>query len=185
MREIALYKPLLRVAAAGGVDDGRSTLIGRLLTARRRLLITGVPAHESPDAEIILVDARLGLTRQSRRHAHIAWQMRIRRLIVAVNKMDLVRYEQPVFERIQAAWNALADQLPGSRFHLLPVSALNGDNVVEPSKRMPWYGGMTLLELLETIDTPSWCTDTNAPSCTPRCSSPPPLHAGLCCRAVS
>jgi sulfate adenylyltransferase subunit 1 len=149
-----LCKPLLRVTAAGSMDDGRTTLIGRLLTAGRRFLITDAPSQESPDAEIILVDARLGLTQRSRRQAHVAWQLGVRRLIVAVNKMDLVRYEQEMFERIQTAWNELSGKLPGVRFHLLPVSALQGDNVVEPSPRMPWYGGMTLLELLETIEAP-------------------------------
>ena len=106
-------------------------------------------------AAIILLDAQWGLTRKSRSHANIAWQMGIRHLIAAVDKMDLVRYQQPIFDRIQTAWNELTDQFPGGRFHLLPVSALKGDNIVEPSKRMPWYGGMTLLELLETIDVPT------------------------------
>jgi sulfate adenylyltransferase large subunit len=218
-------KPLLRFTTAGSVDDGKSTLIGRLLhdagsvyddhmdalrasgvnrssgpldfslltdglkaereqgitidvayrhfsTSARRFLIADTPGHEqytrnmatgasTADAAIILVDARHGLTRQSRRHAYIAWLLGIRHLVVAVNKMDLVRFEGAVFERVKAACGELANNLPGASFHLLPISALDGDNVVTRSVRMPWYRGPSLLALLEKIDVPAW--DTEAP----------------------
>ena len=220
----AYEKPLLRFTTAGSVDDGKSTLIGRLLhdansvhddhmealrksavnrstgpldlslltdglqaereqgitidvayrhftTARRRFLIADTPGHEqytrnmatgasTADATVILVDARHGLTAQSRRHAYIAWLLGIRHLLIAVNKMDLVGFDQVVFEGIRTAWNELAVKLPGVICHLLPVSALEGDNVVSRSTRTPWYVGPSLLELLEKIDAPSWDTHT-------------------------
>jgi sulfate adenylyltransferase large subunit len=216
----AQEKSLLRFTTAGSVDDGKSTLIGRLLhdahsvhddhldalrasalnrstgpldfslltdglkaereqgitidvayrhfaTGRRRFLIADTPGHEqytrnmatgasTADAAILLVDARHGVTRQSRRHAYIAWLLGIRHLLIAVNKMDLVRFEREVFERVRHAWDDLAARLPGACFHPLPISALDGDNVVEHSLRMPWYSGPTLLELLETIEAPAW-----------------------------
>jgi sulfate adenylyltransferase subunit 1 (EFTu-like GTPase family) len=246
-------KPLLRFTTAGSVDDGKSTLIGRLLhdahsvhddhlealrrsgvnrstgpldfslltdglkaereqgitidvayrhfaTSRRRFLIADTPGHEqytrnmatgasTADAAIILVDARHGLTAQSRRHAYVASLLGIRHLLIAVNKMDLVGWDREAFERVFSAWERLATKLPGvsplngtspfspvngdcrfrqggkgSRgccFHVLPVSALEGDNVTARSARTPWYGGPTLLELLETIDAPAW--DSSAP----------------------
>jgi sulfate adenylyltransferase large subunit len=221
----AQEKPLLRFTTAGSVDDGKSTLIGRLLhdagsvcddhmealrtssinrstgpfdlslltdglkaereqgitidvayrhfaTPRRRFLIADTPGHEqytrnmatgasTADAAVILVDARRGLTQQSRRHAYIAWLLGIRHLVIAVNKMDLVHFEPGIFERVRKAWGELATKLPGACFHLLPISALEGDNIVARSARMPWYEGPTLLELLETIDAPAW--DTRAP----------------------
>ena len=218
-------KPLLRFTTAGSVDDGKSTLIGRLLhdahsvhddhmealrksglnrstgpldfslltdglkaereqgitidvayrhfaTPRRRFLIADTPGHEqytrnmatgasTADAAIILVDARHGLTAQSRRHAYIAWLLGIRHLLIAVNKMDLVGFDRNVFEGVRMALDELAGKLPGARFHILPVSALEGDNVASRSLRTPWYGGPSLIELLETIDAPAW--DTDAP----------------------
>src|SRR5215472_14012926 len=176
----AQEKPLLRFTTAGSVDDGKSTLIGRLLhdsnsvhddqleairrigvnrssgpldlslltdglkaereqgitidvayrhfaTTRRRFLIADTPGHEqytrnmatgasTAEATIILVDARYGLTRQSRRHAYIAWLLGIRHLLIAVNKMDLVRFERAIFDRARAAWEELASKLPGACF---------------------------------------------------------------------
>ena len=214
--------PLLRITTAGSVDDGKSTLIGRLLhdahsvyddqlealrnsrfnraagpldlslltdglkaereqgitidvayrhfaTSRRRFLVADTPGHaqytrnmatgaSTADAAIILVDARRGLTAQSRRHAYIAWLLGIRQMLIAVNKMDLVCYDGEVFERIRAEWSALSHKLQGACFHLLPVSALEGDNVFVRSKRMPWYVGPSLMELLEDIDAPAWNT---------------------------
>src|SRR5262249_16389410 len=141
-------------------------------TARRRFLIADTPGHEqytrnmatgasTADATVILVDARHGLTAQSRRHAYIAWLLCIRHLLIALNKMDLVEFDQEVFEHVRTAWDKLAVKLPGAIFHLLPISALEGDNVVSRSSRTPWYGGPSLLELLETIDVAAW--DTEAP----------------------
>src|SRR5262245_40158601 len=205
-------KPLLRFTTAGSVDDGKSTLIGRLLhdahsvqddhmealrrsglnrstgpldfslltdglkaereqgitidvayrhfaTPRRRFLIADTPGHEqytrnmatgasTADAAIILVDARHGLTPQTRRHAYIASLLGIRHLLFAVNKMDLVGFDRNVFESVRTALNELTAKLPDVRFHLLPVSALDGDNVARRSTRTPWYGGPSLLELL-------------------------------------
>jgi sulfate adenylyltransferase large subunit len=218
-------KPLLRFTTAGSVDDGKSTLIGRLLhdahsihddqmealrksglnrstgpvdfslltdglkaereqgitidvayrhfaTPRRRFLIADTPGHEqytrnmatgasTADAAVILVDARHGLTAQSRRHAYIAWLLGIRHLLIAVNKMDLVDFDRDVFEHVRTALDEMAGNLPGARLHVLPVSALDGDNVASRSTRTPWYGGPSLIELLETIDAPAW--DTDAP----------------------
>lgn len=218
-------KPLLRFTTAGSVDDGKSTLIGRLLhdahsvhddhmealrrstlnrstgpldfslltdglkaereqgitidvayrhfaTPRRRFLIADTPGHEqytrnmatgasTADAAIILVDARHGLTAQSRRHAYIAWLLGIRHLLIAVNKMDLVGFDRSVFGHVRTALDELELKLPGAHFYVLPVSALDGDNVVKRSARMPWYGGPSLIELLETIDAPAW--DADAP----------------------
>jgi sulfate adenylyltransferase large subunit len=221
----ANQRPLLRFTTAGSVDDGKSTLIGRLLhdansifddqmealrksrlnrspgpldfslltdglkaereqgitidvayrhfaTPRRRFLIADSPGHEqytrnmatgasTADAAIVLVDARHGLTAQSRRHGYIAWLLGIRRLLIAVNKMDLVGFDREVFERIRNAWHELADKLPDAQLDVLPVSSLAGDNVASRSPRTPWYGGPSLMELLETIDAPAW--DTDAP----------------------
>ena len=218
-----ITRPMLRFTTAGSVDDGKSTLIGRLLhdchsvyddhmeslrkspvnrssgavdfslltdglkaereqgitidvayrhfaTPRRRFLIADTPGHEqytrnmatgasTADAAVILVDARHGLTEQSRRHAYIAWLLGIRNLLIAVNKMDLVSFDPTVFEQIREALDALSQKLPNARFHVVPVSALDGDNVVERSLRTPWYGGPSLLELLETIDAPAWDRD--------------------------
>ena len=216
---------MLRLLTAGSVDDGKSTLIGRLLhdansvsddqleairkgrvnrssgpvdfalltdglraereqgitidvayrhcaTPRRRFLIADTPGHEqytrnmatgasTADVAIVLVDARHGLTAQSRRHAYIAWLLGIRRLVIAVNKMDLVGFDSQVFESVCTAWQELAERLPGANFDVLPVSALMGDNVTSRSPRMPWFEGLSLLELLETIDVPAW--DTTCP----------------------
>jgi sulfate adenylyltransferase large subunit len=218
-------KPLLRFTTAGSVDDGKSTLIGRLLhdahsiyddhmeallrsgvnrstgpldfslltdglkaereqgitidvayrhfaTSRRRFLIADTPGHEQytrnmatgasiADAAVILVDARRTMTAQSRRHAYIAWLLGIRHLLIAVNKMDLVGFDQAVFEHVRRTLDEVARKLPGASFHVVPVSALEGDNVARRSARMPWYRGPSLLELLETIDAPAW--DTTAP----------------------
>src|SRR5689334_14429367 len=187
-------KPLLRFTTAGSVDDGKSTLIGRLLhdahsvyddhmeslrrsqvnrstgpldfslltdglkvereqgitidvayrhfeTSRRRFLNADTPGHEqytrnmatgasTAEAAVILVDARHGLTAQSRRHACIAWLLGIRQLVIAVNKMDLVDFDRNVFERVCTELDTLGAKIPGAKFHVLPVSALEGDNVV-------------------------------------------------------
>jgi sulfate adenylyltransferase subunit 1 len=210
-------KDLLRFSTAGSVDDGKSTLIGRLLydsrnvyedqiravtettvapgqkrlvidfaqltdglraereqgitidvayryfsTQRRKFIIADSPGHEqytrnmatgasTADLAIILVDARKGILTQSRRHAYIASLLGIRHLVVAVNKMDLVDFSEAVYRRIETDFFALAVQLGQASVVTIPVSALNGDNVVEHSLRTPWYAGLTLLEYLEQV----------------------------------
>ena len=195
---------LLRFATAGSVDDGKSTLIGRLLydskalmadqvadaevdlarltdglraereqgitidvayrhfsTPRRRFIIADTPGHaqytrnmvtgaSTADVAVVLVDAREGLLTQSRRHAAIAGLLRIPRIVLAVNKMDLVDYDQDRFRRICADFRAWAGRLEVEEVTCVPISALQGDNVVEHSEAMDWYRGPTLLEFLET-----------------------------------
>jgi bifunctional enzyme CysN/CysC len=194
---------LLRFATAGSVDDGKSTLIGRLLydskalladqladaevdlarltdglraereqgitidvayrhfqTPRRRFVIADTPGHaqytrnmvtgaSTADVAVVLVDAREGLLTQSRRHAAIAGLLRIPRIVLAVNKMDLVGYDQDAFRRICADFRAWAGRLDVEEITCIPISALEGDNVVESSAAMDWYRGPTLLQFLE------------------------------------
>ena len=215
-------RELLRFVTIGSVDDGKSTLIGRLLfetggvfddqleavtrvdadgneiidfanitdgllaereqgitidvayryfsTKARNFIIADTPGHvqytrnmatgaSTAQAAIILVDARNGVLEQTRRHAYIAHLLGIPHLIVAINKMDLVDYHEPVFRHIALELGALADQLSFDAVHPLPVSALLGDNVVQRSDKTPWYEGKTLLELLETLPLPSHAED--------------------------
>ncbi len=206
---------LVRFATAGSVDDGKSTLIGRLLfdtksifedqlehveetsrrrgdgyvnlalltdglraereqgitidvayryfhTPRRKFIIADTPGHEqytrnmvtgasTADLALILVDARKGVLEQSRRHAFIASLLRIPHLVVCVNKMDLVDFDQEVFERITAEFAGWAAKLDVHDLTFIPISALHGDNVVERSARMPWYEGTSLLYHLEHV----------------------------------
>jgi sulfate adenylyltransferase large subunit len=200
---------LLRLSTAGSVDDGKSTLIGRLLydskgayedqlasiakdgeidlsrltdglraereqgitidvayryfsTPRRKFIIADTPGHEqytrnmatgasTADLALILIDARNGVLPQSRRHAHIATLLGIRKLVVAVNKMDLVGFDEAVFKRIQEEFLQFARRIHAARPYFVPVSALNGDNVVSLSPNMPWFSGPHLLEYLETV----------------------------------
>lgn len=210
-----LQKELLRFTTAGSVDDGKSTLIGRLLhdakavyedqlaavkssrinrstgpidfslftdglraereqgitidvayryfaTARRKFIIADTPGHEqytrnmatgasTASLAVVLVDATKGLLPQTRRHSYIASLLGIPNLLVAINKMDLVGYEEEVFARLQHDFLALAEQLKIAAVQCVPVSALAGDNVVERSGNTPWYSGPTLLEHLETV----------------------------------
>lgn len=207
-------KPLLRISTAGSVDDGKSTLIGRLLldskqvwedhldeigrskvnrasrgvdlslltdglraereqgitidvayryfsTPRRKFIVADTPGHEqytrnmatgasTAELAIILIDARKGFLAQSHRHAFIAWLLGVRRLVFAINKMDLVDFSEEVYEDIRRQAGALLAHLDGARADFIPVSALDGDNVVELSARTPWYKGTSLLELIET-----------------------------------
>jgi len=202
---------LLRLTTAGSVDDGKSTLIGRLLhdsdavyedqlqavrkvsrggldlalltdglraereqgitidvayryfsTPRRRFIIADTPGHEeytrnmatgasTAELALILLDARKGVLPQTRRHACIAWLLGIRRIVFVINKMDAVAYSEEVFQRVCQELAALAEQLNGCLLHYIPVSALEGDNVVRRSDRMPWFTGDCLLEYLETL----------------------------------
>ncbi len=210
-------KEILRFLTAGSVDDGKSTLIGRLLhdsnmvyddqlaalrkdsakkssaggeidysllvdgllsereqgitidvayryfaTPRRKFIIADTPGHEqytrnmatgasTADLAVILVDARLGVLAQTRRHSFIASLLGIRHVVVAINKMDLRGYDEGVFEGIVAEYAAFADKLGMKDIHYLPLSALRGDNVVDRSAEMPWYEGPPLLEYLETV----------------------------------
>ncbi|MER5382931.1 GTP-binding protein [Streptomyces sp. NPDC002688] len=206
---------LLRFATAGSVDDGKSTLVGRLLhdsksvladqlaavervsahrgqdapdlalltdglraereqgitidvayryfaTARRRFVLADTPGHvqytrnmvtgaSTAELAVVLVDARHGVVEQTRRHAAVAALLRVPHVVLAVNKMDLVSYEESVFAAIAAEFTSYAAGLGIGRVVVIPVSALAGDNVVRPSARMPWYGGPTLLEHLESV----------------------------------
>ena len=210
-------RSMLRFITCGSVDDGKSTLLGRLLydagmlpddqiealrrdslrqhpggdvldfslltdgldaerqqgitidvayryfhSERRSFVVADCPGHEQytrnmatgashADLAVVLVDARKGLLPQTRRHTYICALLGIRQVILAVNKMDLVDYQQDVYEPISDAYSELAAQLGIASVHALPVAALGGDNVGEPSRYMPWYDGPTLLDVLETI----------------------------------
>ena len=206
---------LLRLATAGSVDDGKSTLIGRLLydsksifedqldaveqtsvargfdytdlslltdglrsereqgitidvayryfaTPKRKFIMADTPGHvqytrnmvtgaSTADLGLILVDARNGMTEQSRRHAVILSMLRVPHLVLAVNKMDLVDFSEDVFRRIEADFVAFAGRLNVPDLTVIPISALLGDNVVARSERTPWYNGMSLLHHLEHV----------------------------------
>ena len=212
-------KGLLRFITCGSVDDGKSTLIGRLLhdtrglfadqlsalesdsrrhgtqgaavdyallldglaaereqgitidvayrffsTDKRKFIVADCPGHEqytrnmatgasTGEVAVVLVDARKGLLTQTRRHSYIVSLLGIRHVLLAVNKMDLVGYEQAVFDRIVDAYRDLAAQLGIADVTAVPLSALNGDNLLQRSINTPWYDGPSVLEYLETIDT--------------------------------
>lgn len=206
---------LLRFATAGSVDDGKSTLIGRLLldsksifedqleaveatseakgydytdlalltdglrsereqgitidvayryfaTPNRKFIIADTPGHvqytrnmvtgaSTADLGLVLVDARQGLTEQSRRHAVILSLLRVPHLVLAVNKMDLVDFDQAIYEKIYAEFTQFATKLNVPDLEVIPISALQGDNVVTRSENMPWYSGPTLMHHLEHV----------------------------------
>jgi len=210
------HRDLLRLITCGSVDDGKSTLIGRLLadagavpedqlrgavpssgnnnlpdyamlldglqaereqgitidvgyrfftTPRRRFILADTPGHEqytrnmatgasAADVAIVLVDASKGLLSQTWRHSAIVSTMGIRRVVLAVNKMDLIDYRQRDFADIVAAYASMAGQLGLSDVTSIPVSALQGDNVIRQSNATPWYQGPTLLRYLETVEIP-------------------------------
>ena len=216
MAVVEATSELLRVATSGSVDDGKSTLIGRLLfdtkqvladqmahveevsqrrgdgyvnlalltdglraereqgitidvayryfqTAKRKFIIADTPGHEqytrnmvtgasTADLSLKLIDARAGVVEQSKRHAYIAALLRIPHLVVCVNKMDLVDWDEEVFDRIVADFTAFAAPLELEEVTFIPISALSGDNVVERSENMPWYTGPSLLAHLEQVD---------------------------------
>jgi bifunctional enzyme CysN/CysC len=131
-------------------------------TDRRKFIIADTPGHEqytrnmatgasNCDLAVVLVDARHGVLRQTRRHSFIASLLGIKHLVVAVNKMDLVGYDEAAFARIKDDFTAFAGRLEVPDVRFIPLSALRGDNVVVPSVRMPWYTGETLMYLLETV----------------------------------
>jgi bifunctional enzyme CysN/CysC len=206
---------LLRFATAGSVDDGKSTLIGRLLydtksifedqleavertsrdrgdehvnlalltdglraereqgitidvayryfaTPKRSFIIADTPGHvqytrnmvtgaSTASLALVLIDARNGIVEQSRRHAFLASLLRVPHLVVCVNKMDLVDYDEAVFDRIKDEFRAFATKLDIGDLSFIPVSALLGDNVVHRSENMPWYEGSSLLHHLEDV----------------------------------
>jgi bifunctional enzyme CysN/CysC len=178
---------LLRFATGGSVDDGKSTLIGRLLYDSKQifqdqleavqrtsvargdeyvnlaLLTDGLRAEREQGITIDVayryfstprrrfIDARAGATEQTRRHAMIASLLGIRHLVLCVNKMDLVGYSKQRFEEIRDEFIGFSERLQVYDLTCIPISALAGDNVVERSTEMPWYGGLSLLEHLETV----------------------------------
>ena len=210
-------KEILQFLTCGSVDDGKSTLIGRLLhdskmiyedqldavvrdskttgtqrggvdlallvdglqaereqgitidvayryfsTTKRKFIIADTPGHEqytrnmatgasTCDLAVILIDARQGVLPQTRRHTFIARLLGIRHLVAAVNKMDMVDYDEGVFDAIRADYFAFTSKLGVDELHFIPISALHGDNVVEQSPNMPWYQGATLMHLLENV----------------------------------
>jgi len=210
-------KELLRFITCGSVDDGKSTLIGRLLyeskqifddqldaletdskrhgtqgtkidfallvdglsaereqgitidvayrffsSARRKFIVADTPGHEqytrnmvtgasTADLAVLLVDARKGVLTQTRRHSYLAKLVGIRRFVLAVNKMDLVDYDQAAFDGICADYRAFAEQIGVEEWIAIPVSGLNGDNIMSRSEATAWYSGPTLLEHLDTV----------------------------------
>ena len=132
-------------------------------TPQRRFIVADTPGHEqytrnmatgasTADLAVILVDARKGLLTQTYRHTRIVSMMGIRHVVLAVNKMDLVEYSQAVFERITSAYAPFAGRCGVDNLTSIPVSALEGDNLICPSTRMPWYSGPTLVEHLDTVE---------------------------------
>ena len=218
-------KGLLRFITCGSVDDGKSTLIGRLLhdtklllddqvsaleadsrkhgtqngeldfallvdglaaereqgitidvayrffgTERRKFIVADCPGHEqytrnmatgasTADLAVVLVDARKGLLTQTHRHSYIVSLLGIRHVVLAVNKMDLVGYDQSVFDAIVDGYRELAAQLGIPQVQAIPLSALKGDNMIAASDAMPWYAGPSLLEYLETVQVEQGSTD--------------------------
>jgi bifunctional enzyme CysN/CysC len=212
------HKSLLRFITCGSVDDGKSTLIGRLLydskmifedqlaaleadskkvgtqggeldlallvdglaaereqgitidvayrffsTDRRKFIVADTPGHEqytrnmvtggsTADLAVILIDARKGVLVQTRRHSYLVSLLGIRKVVLAINKMDLVDYSKDVFERIVAEYTAFAERIGLKDIVAIPVSGLKGDNVTSPSDHTPWYHGPTLMAYLETVE---------------------------------
>jgi bifunctional enzyme CysN/CysC len=212
------HKTLLRFITCGSVDDGKSTLIGRLLyeakalledqlsalesdskkhgtqgdeldfallvdglsaereqgitidvayrffaTEKRKFIVADTPGHEqytrnmitgasTADVAVILIDARKGVLTQTRRHSYLVSLIGIRRVVLAINKLDMVDYSQEVFEQIDADYRAFASKLGIEHIQSIPLSALRGDNITEPSPNMPWYQGPSLMQFLETVE---------------------------------
>src|ERR1022692_2185708 len=216
------HKSLLRFITCGSVDDGKSTLIGRLLydskliyedqlavveadskrigtqgenidfallvdglaaereqgitidvayrffsTDRRKFIVADTPGHEqytrnmvtgasTADLAVILIDARKGVLTQTRRHSYLVSLLGIRRIVLAINKMDLVGYSENVFDSIECAYRGFAAQIGLEDIAAIPVSALRGDNIIEPSADMAWYRGPTLLRHLAGVALAVW-----------------------------
>ena len=212
------HKTMLRFITCGSVDDGKSTLIGRLLydskmifedqlaaleadsrrvgtqgqeidfallvdglaaereqgitidvayrffaTEKRKFIVADTPGHEqytrnmvtgasTADLAVILIDARKGVLTQTRRHSYLVNLLGIRHVVLAVNKMDLVNYDQATFERIVSDYRAFADQIGIADFTAIPISGFKGDNITGLSPNTPWYGGPALLPCLEAVE---------------------------------
>jgi bifunctional enzyme CysN/CysC len=206
-----MEREILRFTTAGSVDDGKSTLIGRLLhdtggayedqieaarrvsraglefafltdglraereqgitidvayryfaSERRKFIIADTPGHEqytrnmvtgasTADLALVILDARKGVLPQTRRHACIAWLLGIPRILVVVNKMDLVAFQEEVFQSIRSDFAPFGEKLAGCAIDFIPVSALEGDNVAGRSGRIPWFNGPSLLEYLDSV----------------------------------
>ncbi|MBD9425129.1 sulfate adenylyltransferase subunit CysN [Pseudomonas sp. PDM15] len=212
------HKTLLRFITCGSVDDGKSTLIGRLLyeakalledqlsalesdskkhgtqggeldfallvdglsaereqgitidvayrffaTEKRKFIVADTPGHEqytrnmitgasTADVAVILIDARKGMLTQTRRHSYLVSLIGIRQVVLAINKLDMVDYSQEVFEQIDADYRAFASKLGIEHIQSIPLSALRGDNITEPSPNTPWYQGPSLMQFLETVE---------------------------------
>lgn len=212
------HKTLLRFITCGSVDDGKSTLIGRLLyeakalledqmsaleadskksgtqgdeldfallvdglsaereqgitidvayrffsTEKRKFIVADTPGHEqytrnmvtgasTADVAIILIDARKGLLTQTFRHSYLVSLIGIKHVVLAINKLDMVDYSQDIFERIDRDYRAFAEKLDIEHIQSIPLSALKGDNITEPSGNTPWYQGPSLMAYLETVD---------------------------------
>lgn len=217
---------LLRFLTAGSVDDGKSTLIGRLLydsknilvdqlealerssksradgsvdlalltdglraereqgitidvaykyfnTPKRKFIIADAPGHiqytrnmvtgaSNADLIIILIDARNGVIEQTKRHSIVASLLNIPHVVVAINKMDLVEYSEQTYNHIREEYLKVASALNLKDIHFIPISALDGDNIVDASEKMPWYNGTTLMNLLETVELQSTINLVNA-----------------------
>ena len=215
MKEINQDTELLRFSTAGSVDDGKSTLIGRLLydsksifedqyeqikatserrgeegvnlalltdglksereqgitidvayryfaTPKRKFIIADTPGHiqytrnmvtgaSTANVALILIDARNGILEQTRRHSFISSLLQIPHIVVCINKMDLMDYSEERFESIKDEFSGFSNKLDVKDIHFIPISALNGDNVVERSENMPWYDGQTLMHYLENV----------------------------------
>lgn len=212
---------LLRFITCGSVDDGKSTLIGRLLwdaqqltddqltalqidskkhgtqgkdldfallvdglsaereqgitidvayryfaTTKRKFIVADTPGHEqytrnmvtgasTADVAVILIDARQGVLTQTRRHAYLASLMGIRQVVVAVNKMDLIGFDETVFRQITDEFRQFSQSLGFDKIIAIPLSALKGDNITQRSTNTPWYSGPTLMGCLETLEIPA------------------------------
>ncbi|MEZ5737218.1 MAG: sulfate adenylyltransferase subunit CysN [Novosphingobium sp.] len=215
------HKTMLRFITCGSVDDGKSTLIGRLLydskmifedqldalhadskkvgtqgqeidfallvdglaaereqgitidvayrffsTEKRKFIVADCPGHEqytrnmvtgasTADLAVILIDARKGVLTQTRRHSYLAHLLGIRNIVLAINKMDLIDYDQPKYEHIVADYRAFANEIGIEDFLAIPLSGLKGDNITTKSDRTPWYDGPTLVDHLETVEVDS------------------------------
>ncbi len=218
-------KGILRFITCGSVDDGKSTLIGRLLwdsklifedhlsaleadsrrvgtqgqnidyallldglqaereqgitidvayryfsTDKRKFIVADTPGHEqytrnmvtgasTAEVAVILVDARKGVLTQTRRHSYLVSLVGIRKVLVAINKMDLVNYSETRFHAIRKEYNAFAENLSFDEISCIPISALEGENVINPGARTPWYTGPTLMQYLETVEVQDNSTD--------------------------
>lgn len=212
------HKTMLRFITCGSVDDGKSTLIGRLLydskmifedqlasleadskkvgtqgqgidfallvdglaaereqgitidvayrffaTEKRKFIVADTPGHEqytrnmvtgasTADLAVILIDARQGILTQTRRHSYLAHLIGIKHLVVAVNKMDLVGYDQAVYDQIVADYSTFAEEIGITAFTPMPISGLAGDNITSKSDHMPWYDGLALVDHLENVE---------------------------------